>query len=67
MNNFVNVFTHIFFNEILYDFKILKITDLLNNEIVKKKSRMTFHARLSKKNVLCLNKKQKTQLIMLKS
>ena len=37
MNNFANVFTDIFFNEIFYDFKVLKAIDLLNNEIVKKK------------------------------
>ena len=35
MNNSTNVSTKIFFNEILYDFKVLKIIDLLNNDLTK--------------------------------
>lgn len=35
MNNSVNVFTETCSNEILYDFKMLKITDLLNNNVAK--------------------------------
>ena len=35
MNNSINVSTKIFFNEILYDFKILKIIDFLNNDLTK--------------------------------
>ena len=35
MNNSTNVSTKISFNEILYDFKILKVTDFLNNDLAK--------------------------------
>ena len=35
MNNSINILTKIFFNEILYDFKILKIIDFLNNDLTK--------------------------------
>ena len=35
MNNFTNVATGVFSNEILYEFKVLKIADLLNNDLTK--------------------------------
>ena len=35
MNNSINVLTKLSFNEILYDFKMLKIIDFLNNDLTK--------------------------------
>ena len=50
MNHSINVIVDVFSNEIFYEFKMLKIINLLNNDIVKTKSKIIFSIRLLKKN-----------------
>ena len=57
MNNSANVFTDVFSNEILYKFKVLKITDLLNNDVVKTKAENGISKIIVEKKRVMLKKK----------
>ena len=54
MNNSINVSTEIFLNEILYDFKILKVIDFLNNDLTK--------IRIDDENLAIIIKKKRFKL-----
>ena len=57
MNNSTNVFTDVFSNEIFYKFKILKVTDLLNNDVVKTKIENDISKIIVEKKRVMLKKK----------
>ena len=59
MNNSINVFTDIFSNEIFYEFKVLKATDLLNNDVVKTKIEDEIPKTVIEKKRAMLKKKTK--------
>ena len=59
MNNSINVFTNVFSNEIFYEFKILKVTNLLNNDVVKMKIENDISKIIVEKKRIMLKKKQK--------
>ena len=63
MNNLTNVFTDVFSNEIFYEFKILKITDLLNNDVVKTKIKNNILKIIVEKERVMLKKKTKNVII----
>ena len=57
MNNSINVFTDISSNEIFYEFKILKATNLLNNDVVKTKIENEISKTVIEKKRIMLKKK----------
>ena len=57
MNNSTNVFTDVFSNEIFYEFKILKITNLLNNDVVRAKTENDISKIIVEKERVMLKKK----------
>ena len=57
INNSINASTKIFFNEILYDFKILKTIDFLNNDLTKARADDENFAIIIKKKRFRLRKK----------
>ena len=57
MNNSTNAFTNVFSNEIFYEFKILKVTDLLNNDVVKTKTENDISKIIVEKKRVMLKKK----------
>ena len=59
MNNLTNAFTDVFSNEIFYEFKILKVTNLLNNDVVKMKIENDISKIIVEKKRIMLKKKQK--------
>ena len=59
MNNSTNIFTNVFSNEIFYEFKILKVTNLLNNDVVKMKIENDISKIIVEKKRIMLKKKQK--------
>lgn len=67
INNSINVFTEVCSNEIFYDFKVLKATDLLNNNVTRIWAVDDNSAIVIKKEQIMLKKKSKSSLIMHKS
>ena len=63
MNNSTNVFTDVFSNEIFYKFKILKVTDLLNNDVVKTKIENDISKIIVEKKRVMLKKKAENAII----
>ena len=62
MNNSINVSTKIFFNEILYGFKVLKTIDLLNNDVTKARADDDNSATAIEKKRSILKKKVKKSI-----
>ena len=57
MNNSINVFTDIFSNKIFYEFKILKVPNLLNNDVIKTKTKDEIPKTVIEKKRVMLKKK----------
>ena len=63
MNNSTNVSTNIFSNKILYEFKILKVINLLNNDVVKTKIENDISKIIVEKKRVMLKKKTENVII----
>ena len=63
MNNSTNISTNISSNEILYEFKILKIINLLNNDVVKAKAENDISKIIVEKERAMLKKKTENVIV----
>ena len=63
MNNSTNVFTDVFSNEIFYKFKVLKVTNLLNNDVVRTKAENDISKIIVEKKRVMLKKKTENVII----
>ena len=63
MNNSANASTDVFSNEIFYEFKVLKVTDLLNNDVVKTKTENDISKIIVEKKRVMLKKKTEDAIV----